>query len=122
MPDPLLTNIAKWHFAGGYHQAIKHVQDLAGGLLVTGPSSEDLDNPDTAGHIERYLAGKDVSAKDRLRMLNLIQDLTVGDFGGYQQVLAVHAEGSLEAEKLAIFRSYDPQRAISYARKLAGLE
>ena len=122
VPDPLLTNIAKWHFAGGYHQAIKHVQDLAGGLLVTGPSSEDLDNPETAGHIERYLAGKDVSAKDRLRMLNLIQDLTVGDFGGYQQVLAVHAEGSLEAEKLAIFRSYDPRPAISYARRLAGLE
>ena len=46
-------------------------------------------------------------------MLNLIQDLTVGDFGGYQQVLAVHAEGSLEAEKLAIFRSYDPRPAIS---------
>ncbi len=121
-PDPLLTNIAKWHFAGGYHQAIKQVQDLAGGLLVTGPSAEDLDNPETAGAIERYLAGKDVSARDRLRLLSLIQDLTVGDFGGYQQVLAVHAEGSLEAEKLAIFRSYDPKRAMSYARRLAGLE
>ena len=93
MPDPLLTNIAKWHFAGGYHLAIKNVQDLAGGLLVTAPSSEDLDNLETAGHIERYLAGKDVSARDRLRMLNLIQDLTVGDFGGYQQVLAGTCRG-----------------------------
>ncbi len=47
VPDPLLTNIAKWHFAGGYHQAIKHVQDLAGGLLVTGPKQR---RPRKPGH------------------------------------------------------------------------
>jgi len=36
-------------------------------------------------------------------------------------VLAVHAEGSLEAEKLMIARSYDSAPAVAYARKLAGL-
>ena len=38
-------------------------------------------------------------------------DLTARDYGGYQTVLATHAEGSLEAEKLQIRRSYDPARA-----------
>ena len=42
-------------------------------------------------------------------MMNLISDLTVRDFGGYHAVLAVHAEGSIEAEKMQIFRAYDPR-------------
>ena len=36
--------------------------------------------------------------------------MTVRDFGGYQAVLAVHAEGSIEAEKMQVFRSYDAPR------------
>jgi hypothetical protein len=36
-------------------------------------------------------------------------------------VLAVHAEGSLEAEKLVLYRSYDPSHAVGVARRLAGL-
>jgi hypothetical protein len=34
----------------------------------------------------------------------------------------VHAEGSIEAEKMAMFRAYDPSRSIALAMRLAGLE
>ena len=37
-------------------------------------------------------------------------------------MLAVHAEGSIEAEKMQILRAYDPERAVTYSRRLAGLE
>jgi 4-hydroxybutyryl-CoA dehydratase / vinylacetyl-CoA-Delta-isomerase len=37
-------------------------------------------------------------------------------------VLAIHAEGSLEAEKLQTYRAYDASRAVAYARSLAGLD
>jgi len=37
-------------------------------------------------------------------------------------VLAVHAEGSIEAEKLQIYRAYEPGRAVAYARRLANLD
>jgi hypothetical protein len=36
-------------------------------------------------------------------------------------LLAVHAEGSLEAEKLMLFRSYDSRPAVDFVRRLAGL-
>jgi hypothetical protein len=36
-------------------------------------------------------------------------------------VLATHAEGSLEAEKMQIARSYDPTDAVNYVRTLAGI-
>ena len=117
VPNTAVVNIAKLHFASNYHQALMHVQDLTGGLLVTGPAEEDLANKETAGYIDRYLGGAaGTSARERLQTINLISDLTTGDFGGYQSTLAIHAEGSLEAEKLTILREYDQQRAKSYAR------
>lgn len=123
VPDPFTVNMAKMFFAEGYHNALTLVQDLAGGILVTGPGLEDLSNPETAEYVRRYLGGANgVSATDRLRALNLISDLTASDFGGYQAVLAIHAEGSIEAEKLAVVRSYNSKRAIAYAKELAGIE
>ncbi len=122
VPDPLITNVAKLHFAEGFHTAIKHVQDLAGGLTVTAPGAEDLAHPEYGERLRRAYAGAGVSGEDRLRMMHLVSELTANDFGGYQAVLAVHAEGSLEAEKLTILREYDPAPARAYARKLAGLE
>ncbi len=55
-------------------------------------------------------------------MMNLIADLTARDFAGYHSVLAIHAEGSVEAEKMQILRSYDPGQAIARARHFAGID
>lgn len=120
-PDVFTTNLAKWTFARDFHRAVETVQDLAGGLLVTGPSGSDWESPAIRAVLEKYLRGA-WPAGQRLAVLNLISDLTTRLYGGYQAVLAVHAEGSLEAEKLAMFRAYDPARAVRLALRLAGLE
>src|SRR5215475_119222 len=57
VPNTAAVNIAKLHFASNYHQALMHVQDLTGGLLVTGPAEEDLRNPDTGKYVDHYLGG-----------------------------------------------------------------
>jgi aromatic ring hydroxylase len=119
-PDPLTTNLAKWTFARGYHEAVEQVIDIAGGLLVTGPSGEDWRSDAVRPYLEKYLAGA-VPASDRMALMNLASDLLAREYAGYQSVLAVHAEGSLEAEKLMIYRSYDPSSALAFARRLAGL-
>lgn len=122
-PHTLLINIAKLQFAQGLHTAFQHVQDIAGGLLVTYPASEDLEHPDYGPALRRYLEGASgATGEQRLRVMNLISDLTTGEYGGYQAVLAVHAEGSIEAEKLTILMQYERERAIGYARWLAGLD
>ena len=124
-PDPLTVNIAKSHFAHGYHEAVQHVQELAGGILVTGPGDEDWENEELRPFLSKYLVGREgVSAEQRMRMLNFIGDLTASDYGAYQEVLAIHAEGSLEAEKLQIFRAFSEngraRRVIRLARRMAG--
>ena len=123
IPDTLLVNIAKLQFANGLHTAFQYVQDIAGGLLVTYPAPEDLDHPEYGDALRRYLeAAGGASGAERLRVMNLISDLTAGEYGGYQAVLAVHAEGSIEAEKLTILAQYERERAITFARWLAGIE
>jgi aromatic ring hydroxylase len=122
MPNTLLTNIAKLHFAGQYHQAVARVQEIAGGLIATAPAAEDWQREELAPLLRRYLSGRrGTSAEERVRAMHLVQDLTASDYGGYQETLAIHAEGSIEAEKLAIFRGYDLAAARDYARLLAGI-
>ena len=121
-PDALTTNMAKYHFAHHYHEALQHVQDIAGGMLVTGPGVEDFASPETGDLLRKYLGGRaGVDGEVRTRAMNMVSDLTTGDFGGYHAVLAIHAEGSLEAEKLMISRAYDSRRTLEYARQLAGI-
>ncbi len=123
VPDTLVVNIAKLQFAQGLHTAFEHVQDIAGGLLVTYPGYEDLEHAEYGAAVRRYLGGAGgVDGADRLRVMHLISDLTAGEFGGYQAVLAIHAEGSIEAEKLTILAQYPRSQGVAYARWLAGLD
>ena len=121
-PDPLYVNMAKYHFAHHYHDAVRNVQDLAGGSLVTGPGAEDLETEETARYYNKYYAGHGVSGADRLKALTFVKNLVASEFGAYQEVLAVHAEGSLEAEKQMVARSYDRRAAVALVRRLAGLD
>jgi aromatic ring hydroxylase len=122
IPSPLLVNIAKLHFAENYQRMVAYLQDISGGILVTAPGEADLLNPETRPFIEKYLGGKaGVTAAERLRLLNMISELTASDFGGYQSVLAIHAEGSIEAEKMTIHREYDFRHSIALAQYISGL-
>jgi 4-hydroxybutyryl-CoA dehydratase/vinylacetyl-CoA-Delta-isomerase len=119
-PDPLTTNLAKWTFARDYYQAVERVIDLAGGLLVTGMGGDDWSSDTVRPYLEKYFAAA-VPAAERLPLINLASDLLARSYAGYQGVLAVHAEGSLEAEKLMIYRAYDSRPAVELAKTLAGL-
>ena len=121
VPDPGTVNIAKLHFATQFHQAVAYVQEIAGGLLVTAPGEADWQQPATRPLLERYLGGKGVDAEARLRLLNLISDVTTSQLGGYHAVLAIHAEGSIEAEKLTIYRTAPMDRYVALAKELAGI-
>jgi len=121
VPDPGTVNIAKLHFASQFHQAVAYVQDLAGGLLVTAPGEADWKSPETRPVLERYLGGKGVGAEARLRLLHLITDVTTAELGGYHAVLAIHAEGSIEAEKLTIYRTAPLGGYVALAKELAGI-
>ena len=79
--------------------------------------------PATKGYVERYLGGRrGVGATNRLRIMNLVRDLLASDFGGYNELLSIHAEGSLEAQKLTILREFDAGAARGFAARCARIE
>jgi len=100
IPNPIISNMAKYHFASNYHDCVKMVQDIAGGLLITAPSYKDYQNPETKDYIEKYLGGAaEFPTEDRLRMLQLIRNTLSFEL----EVVAVHAEGSLQAQRMTIY-------------------
>ena len=100
VPNPIATNMAKYHFAHYYHDVVKIVEDLAGGLLVTAPTYKDYQLPELKDHIDKYLmANKNVSTENRLRMFDLIRRITSADL----ETICLHGEGSPMAERMTIF-------------------
>ncbi len=122
VPNESITNIGKYMFASRYHELIKHVQDISGGILVTAPWQRDFENEDLHGAFTKYLSGGDKSTSEqRLRLLNFIRDLTADEYGGKQMVTTLHAEGSLAAQKMMTLRGYDFVSAEDEVKTIAGI-
>ncbi|MBI5829139.1 MAG: 4-hydroxybutyryl-CoA dehydratase [Chloroflexi bacterium] len=121
-PNALLANMGKYIFASGYHEAVRAVQEIAGGATVTAPSSRDFENPETREYVERYFGGVEgVSTENRLRAFKLIMDMTASEYAGNWLLATLHGEGSLEAQRLSMFRQYDVKRCVELARQAAGI-
>lgn len=100
VPNPVTTNIAKYHFAHNYQDVVKIIQDLAGGLLVTAPTYKDWQLPELHDSIEKYLGGsRAYSTEQRLRMFDLIRRMTSADL----ETICLHGEGSPMAERMTIY-------------------
>ena len=110
-PNSVYLNVGKHYFASHFHEASRILQDIAGGLVITQPSEADYRNPEVHGLLDKYLRGApSVATERRLRLFNLIKDLTASEFGGYNYVVSLHGEGSLEAQTLTTYRDYDLER------------
>lgn len=122
-PNALLANMGKYYFADGYHDAVKIVQEIAGGATVTSPSSRDLENPETREYVEKYFGGVEgVPTENRLRAFKLIMDMTASEYAGNWFLATLHGEGSLEAQRLSMYRQYDVKRCVDLARQAAGIK
>ncbi|MGB9592239.1 MAG: 4-hydroxyphenylacetate 3-hydroxylase C-terminal domain-containing protein, partial [Candidatus Kryptoniota bacterium] len=118
-PNPMYANICKFYFADNWHQATKYIQDIAGGIVATCPSSKDYKNHEIHDLLDKYFGGKDgIPTEYRLRVAKLIRDLT----SSYEDVLTIHAEGSLEAQKLSIYALADFDRYKAAAKRAARIQ
>jgi 4-hydroxybutyryl-CoA dehydratase/vinylacetyl-CoA-Delta-isomerase len=100
VPNPIATNMAKYHFAHNYHDVVKIIQDLAGGIIVTAPTYKDYQLPELHDDIDKYLqANKDVPTENRLRMVDLIRRITRAEL----ETICLHGEGSPMAERMTIY-------------------
>ena len=74
-------------------------------------------------YIRKYLHTKPTStSRHRMRVYNLIRDLTADAYGGWQFVVALQAGGGLSAQRIMMNRTYDLAGAKERALRAAGVK
>jgi 4-hydroxybutyryl-CoA dehydratase / vinylacetyl-CoA-Delta-isomerase len=117
-PNTLYSNVAKFFFASNYYTAEQYLQDIAGGLVSTLPSLEDLKNPATSEYVKKYLGTGDiVEAENRMKAFKLAQSLC----SFFEGNVTIHAEGSMAAQKMMLYAIADWQRYKAWAKHAAGI-
>jgi 4-hydroxyphenylacetate 3-monooxygenase/4-hydroxybutyryl-CoA dehydratase/vinylacetyl-CoA-Delta-isomerase len=122
MPNFVYSNLGK-HFSGTHQgREMEIAQDIAGGLLVTMPSDDDYENPETHDYIEKYLKGPDeYPTEERIRAFRLLEDMAGSHYSSLWMTAGLIGAGSPEAQKIGIWSGYDIDSKEDIARRLAGI-
>ncbi len=76
---------ALWVFIPQAHmRVVEVIRQVSGSGLIMTPTSQDFDNPEIAEHLDRYLKGKNMTARERVRLFKLAWDMLGEQFGARQ--------------------------------------
>jgi len=121
--DEMLSNVAKHNVTRFPFEIARLAQDIAGGLVVTMPSEKDLQNNEIGPLIRKFLQGKSgVDTVDRMRVLRLIENMTIGRNAVGYLTESLHGAGSPQAQRIQIARGMGVEDKKARARKLASVE
>ncbi len=120
--DEMQANICKHNVTRFPYEIARLAQDLAGGLLVTLPSQADLENPETGPLIKKFLTARDgTKVVERMKILRLIENMTMGRNAVGYLCESMHGAGSPQAQRIQIARGMDINDKRKFARNLAGI-
>lgn len=123
MNDSMLANVCKHNVTRFPYEIARLAQDIAGGLMVTLPSEQDFAHAEAGPILEKYLKGvSNVPTETRMRMLRLIENMTLGRNAVGYLTESMHGAGSPQAQRIQIQRQMDVERKKWYARRLAGIK
>ena len=121
--DDMLANVCKHHVTKMPYEIGRLAQDLAGGLMVTMPSERDFRSEEVGHLLEKYLKGRaDVSTEHRMRILRLIENMTLGRNAVGYLTESMHGAGSPQAQRIQIGRQMQLDFKKQLAKELAGIE
>jgi 4-hydroxybutyryl-CoA dehydratase/vinylacetyl-CoA-Delta-isomerase len=87
------------------------------------PSQKDFENPDTSPYLEKYLKGASgVPTIDRIKILKLIENMTVGCGAAAYLTESMHGAGSPQAQRIMISRLADMDEKVELARRIARID
>ncbi len=123
MVDTLLANVCKQNVTRFPYEIGRLAEDIAGGLMVTCPSETDLRDPELGPYIQKYLKGVDsVTTENRLKILRLIENLTLGTAAVGYRTESMHGAGSPQAQRIMISRQGDLAGKKAIAKEIAQIE
>ena len=120
MNEEMLANVCKHNVTRFPYEIARLAQDIAGGLMVTMPSEKDFKNPETGPMLRKYLAGrKGVDVENRMRILRLIENMTMGRNAVGYLTESMHGAGSPQAQRIQIARQMQLGYKMNLAKNLA---
>ncbi|MFY9174041.1 MAG: 4-hydroxyphenylacetate 3-hydroxylase family protein [Peptococcia bacterium] len=120
--DLLLANVCKQNVTRFPYEIARLAEDIAGGLMVTMPSEKDLRHPEIGKVVEKYFRGiASVSTEDRMRILRLIENITLGTAAVGYRTESMHGAGSPQAQRIMISRQGNLAEKKELARNIAGI-
>lgn len=123
LPDSVLANVCKHNVTRFPFDLARMAQDIAGGLVSTLPSEKDMDHPKTGPLLQKYLRAAPVgSVEDRVRMLRLIENMTMGRNAVGYLTESLHGAGSPQAQRIQIARQMQLAQKKEMAKRLAGIK
>src|ERR671911_84392 len=121
--DDMLANVCKHNVTRFPYEISRLAQDIAGGLVVTMPSEKDFRSPETGPLLEKYLKGrKGISIEKRVRILRLIENMTLGRNAVGYLTESMHGAGSPQAQRIQIARQMQLEYKKRLAKNLASIE
>lgn len=121
--DLLLANVCKQNVTRFPYEIARLAEDLAGGLMVTMPSEKDLRHPEIGKIVEKYLRGvASVPTEHRMRVLRLIENITLGTAAVGYRTESMHGAGSPQAQRIMIARQGNLEQKKELAKAIAGIK
>ena len=116
----LLANVCKQNVTRLPYEIARLAEDIAGGLMVTMPSEADLRSKEVGHIVDKYLRGVyTVDTEARLRILRLIENMTLGTAAVGYRTESMHGAGSPQAQRIMISRQGDLEGKKELARVIA---
>ena len=120
--DDMIANVCKHHVTKMPYEIGRLAQDLAGGLMVTMPSQKELEHPELGDLIRKYLQGRpEIATEDRMRIMRLIENMTLGRNAVGYLTESMHGAGSPQAQRIQIARQAQLGFKKALAKTLAGI-
>ena len=121
--DLLLANVCKQNVTRFPYDIARLAEDIAGGLMVTMPSEKDLKDNFTGPWVEKFLRGKvGTDTENRMRVLRLIENITLGPAAVGYRTESMHGAGSPQAQRIMIARQGNLESKKEMARKIAHID
>ena len=119
----LLANVCKQNITRFPYEIARLAEDIAGGLMVTMPSEKDWNTKELRPYIEKFLVGVDgIPVEDRMRVLRLIENITLGTAAVGYRTESMHGAGSPQAQRIMISRQGNLEMKKELAKAIAGIE